>query len=597
MTFVQNPGTGSPVFDYSSRDYINVLTDLLARQQVYLPEWTSQSNNDFGIVLLQEFAYACDILHYYIDRLGNEAFIQTATQPQSILNLAGLIGYTPYLSSGATVTLQITIASNLPGGSYPLTIPAGTQFCTTGTSTQSPIIFTTTAALTIGGSAIATPVYVGTVAAVQGVEYVSENVAVSNGSVNQAYVLQNNPVSGGSFTVYVNTNPTIGAVAWTFVQTLVGQSPNALVYTNFVDANQNFYIVFGDGVNGYVPPLGSPITCTYYTNSGPLGNVGANTINTYLNPPVGSPRVTGITGITNPAAASGGAAQESIQSVQAQAPASLTTLYRGITVTDINNLARNLSGYVWASAVEVTYQLVNLYMAPTGGGALNSIQVAAVQSYMTGIVMANTTVNVLSPSYVPVDIQANVTALPQYSNLAVQQTVISNLINYFALTNTGFGFRVTLGEIYSVILDTLGVNYASVAGTITTNAQNVNTYQLCSGLTREVMCTLTSPLNRGGNYSSLSTTQIPQALNVGDQIVLTNPNVATPQTQYLTVGAPGAVAGAFSIPVYPFRADSTYPATTSTIRDITLLTDAVFLPNEIPTVGVLTIAVTGGTTP
>ena len=113
MTFIQNPGSLSPVFDYSSRDYASILTDLLNRQQVYLPEWTSVSNNDFGIVLLQEFAYAADILHYYIDRLANEAFIQTATQPQSILNLAGLIGYTPFLSTGATVSLLITVSTTL----------------------------------------------------------------------------------------------------------------------------------------------------------------------------------------------------------------------------------------------------------------------------------------------------------------------------------------------------------------------------------------------------------------------------------------------------------------------------------------------------
>jgi hypothetical protein len=588
VTFIQNPGSGNPVFDYSSRDYVNVLTDLLARQQVYLPEWTSQSNNDFGIVLLQEFAYACDILHYYIDRLGNEAFIQTATQPQSILNLASLIGYTPYLSSGATVNLQITIANNLPGGSYPVTIPAGTQFCTTGTSVQSPIIFTTTASLTISGGST----FVGIVAAVQGVQYVSENVAVSNGAVNQAYVLQNNPVSGGNFTVYVNTNPSVGPSAWTFVQTLVGQSPTAMVYTNFVDANQNFYIVFGDGVNGYVPPLGSPITCTYFVNEGAAGNVGANTINTYLNPPAGSPRVTGITGVTNPVAASGGAAQQSIQSIQTQAPAALTTLNRGVTVSDINTLAQNLSGFAWSSAVEVTYQLVNLYMAPNGGGSLNSIQIAAVQTAMASAVMANTTINVLSPTYVPVDIQANIVALPQFSNLAVQQSIVRNLTSLLALGNTGFGFRVSIGDVYQVILQTLGVNYAALSNIITTNAQGVITNTACSGLSRETMVTLTTPLVNGNPYTSLTTSPLPQGLNINDQLQLSN-GVNTFTTQV----AAAAAVGASTVLTTSFTANANYPATMTTVRDTTLLADAVFLTNEIPTVGVLTIAVTGGTTP
>lgn len=591
MTFVQNPGSLSPVFDYSSRDYASILTDLLNRQQIYLPEWTSQSNNDFGIVLLQEFAYVGDILHYYMDRLSAEAFIQTATQPQSILNLAALIGYTPYLSNGATVVIQVTVATGLPGGSYPVVIPAGTQFSTSGTVGQSPIIFTTTTALTIGGSAIATPSYVGSVTAIQGVQYVSEAVAVSNGAINQAYQLQNNPVSGNSFQVLVDLG--LGPQAWTYVTTLVGQGPNALVYTNFVDANQNFYIVFGDGVNGYVPPLGSPITATYQTNSGALGNVGANTINVYLNPPPGMNRVAGISAVTNPLAASGGAYQESIQSIQTQAPASLQTLYRGITVSDINTLAMNLAGFTWASAVEVTYQLVNLYMAPNGGGALSSLQVAAVQSAMSSIVMANTTVNVLSPTYVPVDISVNVNAFANFSNLATQQLIINALDNYLALANTGFGFRVTLGEVYEIILGTTGVNYAAVAQTITNNGQGVITNPLCSGLSREIMVTLNTALVNGNQYSALTTTQLPQNLNSGDLIVINN---GAGGTQTLTVTA-APPAGSFSIPVQTFQANANYPAATTTVRDTTLLTDAVFLPNEIPTVGTLTIAVTGGTTP
>lgn len=599
MTFVQNPGSLSPVFDYSSRDYASILTDLLNRQQIYLPEWTSQSNNDFGIVLLQEFAYVGDILHYYMDRLAAEAFIQTATQPQSILNLAALIGYTPYLSTGSSVTLQITAATGLPGGSYPLVIPAGSQFSTVGTVGQPPIVFTTTAACTILGTSAATVTpasYVGTVSAIQGVQYTSEAVAVSNGAVDQAYRLQNSPVSGNSFSVLVDLGT--GPTGWTYVSTLVGQSPNAFVFTNFVDANQNFYIVFGDGVNGYVPPLGSPITATYQTNSGAVGNVGANTITQYLNPPPGMNRVAGVSVVTNPLPASGGAYQESIQSIQTQAPASLQTLYRGITVSDINTLAANIAGFAWASAVEVTYQLVDLYMAPNGGGPLSALQIANIETQMETVVMANTTVNVLSPTYVPVDIQANVVAYAQFSNLAVQQAIILNLTNYLALGNTGFGFRVSLGDIYSVIQQTLGVNYAAIAPTITTNAQGVSTYPLCSGLSREVMVTLTQNLVPGPPYvpvTSFTVSQLPQNLNAGDYLWLQNNNLATPSTQVVQVSTP-ALAGAFSISVNSFIPNALYPPG-SPVRDTTLLADAVFLPNEIPTVGVLNIAVTGGTTP
>jgi hypothetical protein len=591
VTFVQNPGSLSPVFDYSSRDYVAILTDLLARKQVYLPEWTSDSNNDFGIVLLQEFAYACDILHYYMDRLAAEAFIQTATQPQSILNLASLIGYTPYLSTGATVTLTITVSAGLL--TYPVVIPAGTQFSTTGTSTQSPIIFTTTASVSISNTTSPTqPVaYVNTVTAIQGVQYTSEKVAVSNGSIDQAYQLQNSPVGANTFTVYVDLGS--GPTAWTYVSTLVGQGAFDHVFTNFVDANQNFFIVFGDNVNGYVPPLGSPITATYQTNSGALGNVGASTINTYLAPPPGDPTVMGVSNVTNLLAASGGAYQESIASIQSLAPASLQTLNRGVTVADINTLARNISGFAWASAAEQTYQLVNLYMAPNGGGSLTALQITNVEAALANAVMANTTITVLSPTYVDVDISVQVVAFANYSNLATQQLITLALDNLLSLTNTGFAFRVALGLVYEIILAVPGVNYCQIepitAATTLVPTPNLN----CSGLTREVLCTLTSALVSGNTYTALTTTQVPQNISAGDTIIINNGST----TQTLIASSSVSTANAqFSIPVTSFVANANY-AVTSTVLDTTVLEDAVFLPNEIPQVGTLNINVTGGTTP
>ena len=102
MTYVNNTGSGNPVFDYSSRDYVSIYSDLVARIPIYLPEWTSTSPSDFGIVMIQMYAYVGDILHYYIDRLAGEAFIQTATQPSSIINLAAMLDYQPTLGGTST---------------------------------------------------------------------------------------------------------------------------------------------------------------------------------------------------------------------------------------------------------------------------------------------------------------------------------------------------------------------------------------------------------------------------------------------------------------------------------------------------------------
>src|SRR5262252_5507805 len=111
-----------PPIDYTSRDYTSIINDLLTLIPSYLPEWTDRSPGDFGIVLLELFAYVGDILNYYSDRIANESFIGTAQQRQSVLNLATLLDYTPHGNVSATV--------GTPPGVIPTTgtPPGGLQF-------------------------------------------------------------------------------------------------------------------------------------------------------------------------------------------------------------------------------------------------------------------------------------------------------------------------------------------------------------------------------------------------------------------------------------------------------------------------------------
>jgi hypothetical protein len=563
MTFVTNtPAPANPVSDYSSRDYDSVYQDLLNRIPVYLPGWTSQSPNDFGIVLLQMYAYVTDLVSYYVDRLAGEAFIETATQAVSIISLASMLDYQATLSAGSTVELQLTLDVNILG---PYTVPAGTGFSTVGTSTQAAIAFETIEDLTIAGNNAATPSVVGTVLAVQGTTQSNEAVAISDGTVNQIYPLLFNPVSAGSFTVSVDLG--LGPQAWSSQQSLLNSGPTAQVYTTFVDANGVFYIIFGDGVNGYVPPLGSPIYCTYMINDGATGNVGIGTITQPLS------SLVGIVAVTNPQAASGGTDSESLSSIQQNAPASLKTLNRAVTSQDIETLAIQVSGVEWASSAQVTYQLVNLYIAPFGGGPPTTALQDAVAQYVDALVMANTTVTILPPTYIPIDISVTVVAYSNYGNTTTENVVSSALATLLSLPNTGFGARISLGLVYQAILEQPGVNYAIV-----------------NGISRETLVTLTGSLTNGTPASSLSVTPLPQPVFDGDTLVLTN---LTGGTQTVVVGSPGAVAGAITIPIGTFTPSSNYPIG-SNVQDTTGTPDAVLLANEIPIAGLLTISVSGG---
>jgi len=233
-----------PPIDYTSRDYTALVHDLLTLIPSYLPEWTDRSPGDFGIVLIELFAYMGDVLNYYSDRIANEAFIATAQQRQSVLNLANLLDYTPHNNVAATAQLQFTIAQ--PSG--PVKVPAfTTQVGTVGLGTNA-IIFQTTQDLWIFGDGIT-----------------HTKTWTSNGNSGQQYVLGNDNVDyptyvfnggGGNQTVVVNGTPWPIAAGNTFV----GQTPSAQVYT-VINGNT---VLFGDGVTaGAKPAAGQTVQITY----------------------------------------------------------------------------------------------------------------------------------------------------------------------------------------------------------------------------------------------------------------------------------------------------------------------------------------------
>ena len=108
--------------DYTGRDYYSLRETLIQRIQDRIPEWTASDPADFGVALVEAFAYLGDLIAFYIDRVANESLIQTATQRDSILNIAKNYGYIPAGYRQATVDITFANSSDTA-----ITIPAGTE--------------------------------------------------------------------------------------------------------------------------------------------------------------------------------------------------------------------------------------------------------------------------------------------------------------------------------------------------------------------------------------------------------------------------------------------------------------------------------------
>jgi uncharacterized phage protein gp47/JayE len=435
--------------DYSSRDYASLVADMQASIPTLLPEWTNTSDNDFGIALLQMFAYVGDITNYYIDRVANEMFLATATRRTSIINIAKMLNYTPVAMAPATVQLRFTTVT----GSGAVTIPAGTQVAT-GPIEGETIIFETDEELIIEGADAATPQYTGDVGATQG-ETIADEVltASSTGEANQEYSLFTADVIAGSVEVVVTEASGISMI-WTEVSSLLNSVGTARVYDTIVDENDIMHIRFGDDVNGRIPPIGSEIVATYRVGIGTRGNVGAELITQLVAP------IAGMQSVTNQQAAANGADAESIDSMRTSIPRSLTALQRAVTLPDYEALAIQVPGVAKAQADASIYTTVLLYIAPVGGGVPTAELGDDVVDYFETRKLVNVTVVPLDPTYVGVNVSATVNVSDNYFQTQVRTAVEDAINNLLLFENVDFDQNVTISQIYHAIQGVEGVDYA-----------------------------------------------------------------------------------------------------------------------------------------
>lgn len=442
-----------PVIDYSSKDYAGFRTDMLAHASTLLPQWTSRSPNDFGVVLVELFAYMGDILSYYGDRIANEAFLETATQRSSILALARMLDYTPNGSSAATVTLSFTVT---PGAGM-LTIPAGTTVMTPTTG-EDPIYFETDVDLVIDSNVAST----GTVRATEG-QTIFENIGVSEGLASQEYLLSQTPVIEGSLDVFMDEGS--GALSvWQRVEHFIEWGPADRVFTIYTDSNNLVHVVFGDGVNGKVPAALTVLQAGYRVGGGDVGNVGPSSITTL------DGDVPGVLAVTNVLSASGGQDAETLDQIRVNAPASLLSLNRAVTLGDYESLALKVPGVAKARSVSAVYTSVVLYVAPLGGGldasgsptVLTSARKQELLNYLNARKPAPTTITLADPAYVPLDISLELVVAPQYNRRVIENEVRSALVSLLSYDNVAFGQRVTVGAVFSAVNTVLGVGYSTV---------------------------------------------------------------------------------------------------------------------------------------
>jgi hypothetical protein len=224
---------------------------------------------------------------------------------------------------------------------------------------------------------------------------------------------------------------------------------------------------FGDGVRGRVPPAGARIVASYATGGGLSGNVAAGAVEELR---TGIPYVVGV---TNPVAASGGAAPERPEEVRERGAQSLRHRGRAVSARDYEWLAREASPEVArARCLAGARGGVSLLVIPRSADprpqATPELQ-RRVREHLSARVPATVArrLRVLEARYVPVGVVAEIVPLRAPEAAQVEARVLSRHDAFLhPLTGGpggrgwGFGEALYLSQVASLIEETQGVDYA-----------------------------------------------------------------------------------------------------------------------------------------
>jgi hypothetical protein len=440
----------SPRIDYTAQDYASLRDAMLALGRERLAEWTDQSPNDLGVLLVELFATMGDALFYHQDRIAAESYLDTAVERRSVLNLLRLIGYElrgPTPASGE-VTLRFEA-----GATGTLAIEPDTAFTARGDGGE-PVTFRYVRERLLidrdalpreGGLAVyrRLPV-VQADARVRG-----EIVGSSDGSRGQRFPLARAPMIPGSLVLTVDDGG--GPRAWTRVESLLHSLGDDEHYALRRDERDVTWIELGDGRYGKAPARGrNNLVASYLVGGGNKGNVGAGAIAKAVT------TIDRLAGVRNELPATGGADTEPTAEAAARGPRQFRSMGRAVTAADYEAHARSF-GVAKARARATGAGRIVLHVAPIGGGRPSDTLQEELLDYFESRRIITSQLAIAAPDYVSVALEATLEVTARAAPAQVQQRATDAIRALWSFERVGFGDTLFVSKAYEAIQEIDGV--------------------------------------------------------------------------------------------------------------------------------------------
>jgi hypothetical protein len=300
-------------------------------------------------------------------------------------------------------------------------------------------------------------------------ETVSE--VVGSGDASQAYqqfTLKQSPLtyisaataSGAQSTLETRNDPygiRVNGLRWHEAPTLFGHGSQEHIYVTRTDDDGKTTIEFGDGVAGARLPSGQDnVRATYRKGIGIGGLVKAGQLTSLLTRPLG------IKSVVNPEDATGAQDRESLDNARTNAPLTVLTLDRTVSLQDYEDFSRAFAGIAKALATWTwDGQTKRVFITVAGpAGAEIKTDSDTFTNLLTALQQAGDPfVSLLVKSYRPAHFRfaGNVKVNPDYEMDAVLAGVEQALRQQFSFDVRAFGQPVFLSELIAAVQTVPGV--------------------------------------------------------------------------------------------------------------------------------------------
>lgn len=478
-------------FGYTSRDFDTIKQDMLDRAARVLPEWTDRDSSDFGMMLVDLWAFAADSMHFYMDRAAGEAFLDTATQRESVQSFARLFDYTPQTRTSARGTIVVHNDTSIG-----YTVERYTEFI--AREDNKSYVCHATAAASIP------PLSSVEFSAAQGEVILNETLTTaSSGVPSQRYPLSVDGAVISAIEVFV-VEDGVTAVRYFRTPRMSLSRSSERVFAIDILADNTVDIVFGDFINGLIPPTGSRIFVDYVVSEGTSGNLPANSVVGFKSS--AGPNIV----VTSSSTFTGGLDDEGITSIKRNIPSSISAQERAVTRSDFVNLAISLTSVAKAS---VSYEPDIVQGASATGGSVtihaqpyisnfvrspDTSQVVPVEirqeivDFIQPLTMLGVTVTAAPViEWTPVDVEIVINVNARAVSSAVRRNIQLSVENLFEFDTVFFGQLLVLAQVYSRCVSVAGVDYVTVTKFCESGGSSVESEILVDPLKLPKLGTLT----------------------------------------------------------------------------------------------------------